>query len=161
MKVLIKAGAEIDVPTREEVRADIHSGWRDYLTELERTKARGIKPIRIARPGPATAASTLFVVDAAPESGYLWNLKLVSVQLAAAGTGQLYVASSAPPTGVTPRSLIADLNTSKANQVASWSSSQMILYPDEGLYLSFTQNINAVFVTAAEVPAEMYYKIYD
>jgi hypothetical protein len=161
MKVLIKAGAEIDVPTRDEVRADIHSGWQKYLTELEQAKARGIKPIRIARPGPATAAGTLFMTDAAPESGYLWNLKLIGVQLAAAGTGQVYIASSAPSTSSTPRALIADLNTSKANQVASWSSSQVILYPDEGLYLSFTQNINAVLLTAAEVPAEMYYKIYD
>jgi hypothetical protein len=161
MKVLIKAGAEIDVPTREEVRADIHSGWREYLTELERAKARGIKPIRIARPGPSPAAGTLFMVDAAPESGYLWNLKLVSVQLAAAGTVLVYVASSAPSTSQTLLRLIANMSTSNANQVTTWSSSQLILYPDEGLYVSATQNINAVFVTAAEVPAEMYYKIYD
>ena len=160
MKVLIKAGAEIDVPTRSEVREDIHGAWRDYQAEL-RAKARGIKPIRIARPGPAPAAGTLFLTDAAPESGYLWNLKLVGVQLAAAGTLLTYIASSAPGTGATPLRLIANNLTSNANQVASWSSSQVILYPDEGLYLAATQNITAVFVTAAEVPAEMYAKIYD
>jgi len=160
VKVLIKAGAEIDVPTRSEVREDIHGAWRDYQAEL-RQKARGIKPIRIARPGPVTAASTLFLTDAAPESGYLWNLKLVSVQLAAAGTLLTYIASSAPSTSSTPLRLIANNLTSNANQVVTFSSSQVILYPDEGLYLSATQNINAVFLTAAEVPAEMFYKIYD
>lgn len=160
MKVLIKAGAEIDVPTRDEVRQDIHSAWSDYQAQL-REKARGIKPIRIARPGPSPAAGTLFVTDAAPESGYLWNLKLISVQLAAAGTLLTYIASSAPSAGSTPLRLIANNTTSNANQVVTFSSSQVILYPDEGVYLSATQNISAVFLAAAEVPAEMFYKIYD
>lgn len=161
MKVQIKAGAEIDVPTREEIRGDIHDGWTDYLSALERNRAKGAKPIRIARPGPSPAAGTLFLTDAAPESGYLWNLKLVSVQLASAGTALIYIATSAPSSGSTPLRLIANLSTSNTNQVATWSSSQVILYPDEGLYVSATQNINAVFLAAAEVPAEMFYKIYD
>jgi hypothetical protein len=160
-KVLIKAGAEIDVPTRDEVRADIHDGWHDYLSAIERQRARGVKPVRIARPGPTPAAGTLFLTDAAPESGYLWNVKILSVQLASAGTVLAYIASSAPSTSGTPRTLIANMGASSANQVTTWSSSQLILYPDEGIYLVATQNISAAFLAAAEVPAEMFYKIYD
>jgi hypothetical protein len=160
-KILIKAGAEIDIPTREELQHDIHGAVRDVMTaesERQRARARGFVPLRLTGP---IGGKTTFLLDAVPESGYVFNLKLLSVQLASAGTLLAYIASSAPATGATPSRLIANASTSNANQVMTWSSSQVLVYPDESIYLVATQNMNVYFLIAAQVPAEMVYKVYD
>lgn len=158
--VTLRAGMTLEIPNQKEIAA-IVAEEHHRAAEAEFVKARGIKPVRIARPGPSPAAQTLYVVDAAPESGYLWNVKLISVQLASAGTCLAYIASSAPPTGATPQKAIANMSTSSTTQVATYSGVQALLYPDEGIFLSATQNINAVFISAIEVPAEMFAKIYS
>jgi|SRR5271165_2999584 len=157
-KVIFQGGMHLEIPNREEIRADMTAA----LDERELSRSRGFKPIRVARPGPVPAASTLFLQDAAPESGYLWNLKLISVQLATNGTCLVYIASSAPSTSSVPLRLIANLSvTTTSAYVVTFSSSQVLLLPDEGIYLNATQNISSVFLTAAEVPAEMAFKAYD
>jgi hypothetical protein len=160
-KILIKAGAELDIPTRDELRGDIHGAVADVMaaeSERQRARARGFLPIRLyGQPG----GKTTFLLDAVPESGYVFNVKLLSLQLASAGTVLVYIASSTPSTGSTPGRLVGNLSTSSANQVITWSSSQLLLFADEALYLVATQAINVYFLIAMQVPAEMVYKVYD
>jgi len=155
-KVHIQGGLAVEIPNREEIRHDITS----VMDQRERVRARGFKPIRVALPGPSPAAGTLYIPG--PESGYVWNLKLVSVQLASNGTCLAYISSSAPSASAVPLRLVANMNTaSTSNYVTTYSSSQVLLMPDEGIYLNASQNLNAVFLAAAEVPAEMVFKAYD
>lgn len=154
--VHIQGGARIEIPNREENRADI----TQVMDARERDRARGFKPIRVALPGPTPAGGTLYIPG--PESGYVWNLKLVSVQLATNGTALVYINSSAPVGGAVPLRLIASMNTATTSAyVTTYSSSQVLLMPDEGIYVNATQNLNSVFLAAAEVPAEMVFRVYD
>lgn len=158
-RILIKAGAEIDVPTRDEVREDIHAAVRQVESDRQRQRARGVVPLRLS--GPITGSKTSYLLDAVPESGYVFNVKLLSVQLAVAGTVLVYISSSAPIGGATPMRLVANASTSSLNQVMTWSSSQLLVYPDESLYMVGSQVMNVYFLTAFQVPAEMVYKTYD
>lgn len=158
-RVIIKAGAEIDLPTREEMAADIGTSLREIESERMRARGRGFTPMRIS--GNIGGRST-FLLDATPESGYVWNLKLIALQLVGSGTCVAYIASSAPATGATPQRLIGTGTVANsANQVMTWSSSQVLVYPDESIYLTATSNMNTYFVTAMQMPAEMVYKVYD
>jgi hypothetical protein len=152
----IQGGVEVEIPNREEIRSDVTS----VMDARERNRARGFKPIRVALPGPVPAGGTLYIPG--PESGYVWNLKLVSVQLASNGSCLVYINSSAPVGGAVPLRLIANMNTATTSAyVATYSSSQVLLMPDAGIFLNATQNLNSVFLAAAEVPAEMVFKAYD
>lgn len=157
--VEIRAGAKVDLATRAEMTEDIRAAWRDQLDAQERTVARGVKVIRISAPGPIPAAKTLYIANG-PEPGYLWSVRLLSVQLAAADTVLAYITSSAPGTGATPQRLIANMSTSSANQVVTFTSASCLLNPAESIYLvAAAQNITAFFLAGWEVPAEMAYKI--
>jgi hypothetical protein len=155
----IRAGSVIDVPSRDEVREDIGHGIRDHFLMQEATRARGIKYIRLSGPGPSPAAQT-FYVQSGPASGYIWALRMLSVQLSAADTVLAYVTSSAPSTSSTPQRLIANMSTSSANQVSLFATAQAMLYADESVYLSpAAHNITAYYLAAWEVPAEMEWKL--
>lgn len=161
-KVLIKAGAEIDVPTRDEVAEDLARAVRDEIggwQAAERTRARGIKHIRIAGIGAQPAAQTLYIPNG-PASGYKWSLRLLSVQISAADTCLAYITSSAPSAGSTPLRLISAFGTSNANQVATFAKGQVMLDSDESVYLSCAaHNINAWFMSAWEAISEMEYRL--
>lgn len=156
-KILIKAGAEIDVPTRAEVRQDIYDAAQDVETQRLRVEYRGIKPMRVS--GPVSPAATTYYIANGPEVGYLWSVQLLSVQLASAGTVLAYVTSSAPSTGATPQRLVANMSTSNANQVQPYAKNQCPVYPAESIYLVATQNITAFYMSGWEVPAEMVGKL--
>jgi hypothetical protein len=159
VKVLIKAGAEIDVPTRAEVAEDIDKAWRGYMADHQLARARGTKFIRLSGIGPVPAAQTLYLANG-PEVGYIWALRLLSVQLAAADTVLAYVTSSAPSAGSTPQRLIANMSTSNANQVSLFATAQAMIYGGESVYLSAAaHNIVAWHLAAWEVPSEMEYKL--
>lgn len=158
-KVAIKAGAEIETTTPAETREIIHWSVQQAEDARERERARGVKIIRVSGPGPAAAASTYYLKDASPESGLCWSVRLLSVQLASAGTLLAYITSSAPLTGATPQRLLWNFSTSGTNQSATFPTASAMLYGDEGIYLSATQNISAFFVSAWQVPAEMEYKL--
>jgi len=157
--VTLQGGMRLEIPNREEIRHDMTS----VMDARERVRARSFKPVRILQPG--SGALTQFLGSFGPEQGYVWNLKLLSVQLAATGTLLAYLASSAPSTSATPGRLIGNFgNATGLGQVEKWSSSQVLMQPGEGIYLVATgsgANLSQVFLTAAEVPAEMVFKAYD
>jgi hypothetical protein len=145
-----------DVPSRDEIKGDMHDLWEEH----ERRKERTLKWVSVASPGPTPAATSAFI--ALPEAGYSWNLKLISVQLSASDTVQAFIASSAPGTGSTLVRLISNFGAAATSQITTFSSSQVYLRPTEGIYLlAASHNITATFVTAEEVMAEMSARSYD
>lgn len=154
-KYRLQAGMTLDIPNADEIRRTMAEEW----DARDRAKVRTVK--WTSQTSNNTSTGGLFIGPFA-ESGYTWNLKLVSVQLSAADTVQAFIASSAPSAGATPQRLISNFGTSAASQVATWSSSQVYLRSDEGLYLlPASKNITAWFVTAEQTMAEMQAKSYD
>lgn len=158
MEVMIKAGAKIETTSPAETRDIVHGAITAEADARERAHARGVKVIRLSAPGPSPAAGTLYIASG-PEAGYMWAVRILSVQLASSGTCLAYIASSAPGTGATPQRLIANMSTSGTSQVATFNSGAALLNPAESIYLSATQNITAYFMAGWEVPAEMAYKL--
>ena len=148
-------GGSFFAPSRDEYMAMM----RDATAAKERERDRTVKWTSQVQPN--TTAGGIYT-GVLPESGYVWNLKLVSVQLSASGTCQAFITSSAPSTGSTPGRLITNFGAAATSQVATWSSSQVYLRPDEGLYLlPSTGTVNFWYVTAEQVMSEMQAKVYD
>lgn len=153
-EVAIHVGAKFQTATPDEVRQIVQAE-----TAAERQRARGIKAIRVAGIGTQPAAQTLYIPNG-PASGYIWTLRLLSVQISAADTCIAYIASSAPSAGATPQRMITPFGTSNANQYDKFAKGQVMLYPDESIYLSCAAHtINAWFMIAWEAPGEMEYKL--
>lgn len=161
VKTVIKAGAVLDVPNTAEMTDIARQVWREHASEdvAERTRARGIKYIRVSGIGPTPAAQTFYIPNG-PEEGYIWALRILSVQLAAADTLLSYITSSAPQAGATPQRLLSPFGTSNANQVALFATAQAMLYGGESVYLSAAaHNITAFYMGAWQVPTEMEWKL--
>lgn len=163
----IQGGAMLDIPSVDEIGTDtaarlaaFGAQQRLIADERERQHARGIKNIR--RDVQITAATTRFTnLDGiGPELGYVWGVRLLSAQLASAGTMQAWITSdtSTGTTAANSRRLVMS-NASNQFQVALFNSGACILLPDEGLFLSAGQNITSYFLAAWEVPAEMAWKL--
>ena len=149
-RTIIKAGGVLDTPSMAELRAEFD--LRD------RQRGRGVKAIRASGIGPSPAAGTLIIPNG-PEAGYIWALRLLSVQLASTGTALAYITSSAPVTSATPQRLVFNGSTSATGQVTTFPAAACMLYSGEGIYLSAYQNISAWFMAGWEVPSEMQWKI--
>ena len=90
------------------------------------------------------------------DAGYKWVVQLISVTLASAGTGQVYITSDPATTlgGPTKASMVASLLTSGTAQVATFGKGPVILSESEGLFLNFTQNVSSYMITGWHVPSE-------
>ena len=165
--VLIRGGAHVAIPDLAEIGAEIRAGIRDEISDewhkrirdedaQARHNARAVKAIRISS---NCKAGTIYLGGpngVGPDSGYVWQVRLISCQLDASDTVQTYITSAAPQTGVTPQRLIQNWTTAGTGLVATFNAGACILFPDESLYLSAaTHNITAYFVSGFEVPAEM------
>ena len=157
---VIQAGAKVDLATRAEMREDIHHAMQATESERLRARARGFVPLRLSG---NIGGKTSFLLDAVPESGYVFNVKMLAVQLSGNGTILAYISSSSPATGATPQRLVGIGNlASSANQIITWSSSQFLLFADESIYITASgANLNTYFLAAMQVPAEMVFKAYD
>jgi len=153
--VTIQAGAKIDIPSRAEIRDDI----RDVWIERQRASMRTLKYMSIAEPVVPAAVSVFIPL---PNPGYMWNLKLISAQMSASATLQAFIASSAPAAGATLPRLISNFGAAATSQVVTFSSSQVQLRPDEGIFLlASTGTITALFIAAEEAMAERQGIAYD
>lgn len=154
----LHGGMRLEIPNRKEI-ADIVRQEREDWAAHQRANMRTMKFMSVATP-LNTPASTHF--HRMPESAYVWNLKLVSVQLSQSDTVQLFIASEVPATGATPVRLISNFGAAATSQVATWSSSQVYVRPGEGLYfVASTYNLTAFYITAEEAMAEKAAAIYD
>ncbi len=158
-KVLIRAGAEIDVPTRAEVAEDLRSIWeeqREIESARERERLRTMKRVELFIP-VSPAANNVFIGQTVtanegngPELGYIWSVRLVSITLSGTGTLTVYKSSSS---GDTRRPVFYN-GTGQPVQVALWSADQLRLRPGEGLYIVGSTTLTAVFMSAWEIAAE-------
>lgn len=155
-QLTIAGGRSYDVASPAEVKQIVADQLR------EREHARGIKPLRRDTALITPAGTRFTAADAiTPESGYVWAVRILSVQLASAGTGEAFITSDTNTAVTTSaqRRLLAAFGTSSQYQVATFNSGACILNGDEGLFLSFSQNITAYMVAGWEVPAQMAYKL--
>lgn len=172
--VQIRGGASVEIPDLAEIRAEIGAGLgpearRDWWAEQkaiedarERERYRGMKDMRRSTLLTTPAGTRVTILDGiAPEAGYKWVVRIVSVFLASAGTGQAYITSDTTSTlgSLTQAKAVASYTTSAAVQVATLPQGACILDEGEGLYLNFTQNINGYMLAGWEVPAMMIGKL--
>lgn len=148
-------GGSFWVPDQDEYLAMMQKA----RAAQDRATARSVK--WESQTQPNTVAGGLFT-GAIPDSGYIANLKLVSVLLSASATVQAFIATGPPGTGSTFTRLISNFGIAATSQITTWSSSQVFLRPTEGLYLlPSTGTITSWFVTYEQSVAEMQAKIYD
>lgn len=151
----IQGGSRITVPSAREIA--------DLVGAEDREHARGVKvdgQIYAPVTGLSDAATTLWLGDygLVPEQGYLWNLKLISVQFATADTIKAYLGTSKSETS----RLVSVFGTSATSQIDKFSSSAVILKPAQSIVLVTAAHVpTAVFVTYAQAPAEMAWKVFD
>jgi hypothetical protein len=154
--VLLRAGAEVEIPSVHEIRGTMEEVWAAH----ERAKVRGKKRMELLFP-VQPAATTVFLgpADAGgmAEEGYIWSLKMVSVNFSASSTLNIYKSSNS---GDTRRPLCPTLAAATV-QSFSWSSDAARLRHGEGLYLVGSATITGVYVAAWQVPAEQEAEIYD
>jgi hypothetical protein len=153
-KILLKAGAEIDVPTRAEVREDIHDAWRSYESEREQVRARGVKWIRVAANDPLTPTKETIY---GPEPGYIWKLSRFSTTLTGADSVSLYIgdAVSNRLIGFTPAV------TGQSVYVIGFTGPSELLLGGETLYAvtSGSYRFTNYYLSAWQVPEEMQWKL--
>src|SRR5215469_14610681 len=86
--VQIQAGAKIEIPTRDEIRADTIALW----SAQEREQACGFKQMRLPEVLQGFAASSAITLGntkgqfLGPESGYVWALRRLIVSGMTSGT---------------------------------------------------------------------------
>lgn len=157
MKVLIKAGAEIDVPTRDELREDIHGAVR-VQSELERAWVRGVKPMRTSAPW---GSGNAYVSPPVPQ-GYCWVLMLAGVTLGASDQLQVFVNSDNTTITNGQGNIIYGPTTNSAgatfpvSQAATFPKGAVVLFTGDTFSLKAVggQQINRVFWAVIELPAE-------
>ncbi|MGA5128792.1 hypothetical protein ACPCTO_03195 [Streptomyces olivoreticuli] len=118
MKFRIKAGAEVDFLTKDE----LDSVLKDRLAEV----GSGVRYKRIPYAG------TLPVAVAAPESGFVWSVKLLSATFNTADKCKAYVDQ------LEDSSLVGYDAASDTAHVLRWGSDQLILFGTQPLVVSGT-----------------------
>jgi hypothetical protein len=161
---LVRGGAPLDIPTTDEVADAVDARHRAFWREQreiedarQRERLRGKKRIEIFIPlsGSSTSAFIGQAVGASnqgngPEQGFLWSIRLVSIQLAGTGTLAVYKSSSDKDT----RRPLFYTGTGQPTQVATWSADQARIRFGEGLYIVGSTNLNSVYMAAWQLPAE-------
>ncbi len=129
-----------------------------------REYARGLKPIRFEE-FPKLNQATLV---SGPEQGFVWDLKLLSLQMSAPTSQAGVYIGDQPSLGTTPgtvpaRRMIGLWTASNWSQALfTWSSHQVIMQPGDQLVVDCVAAgvlANEVFGIAVAVPAEMIGKI--
>ena len=159
--VTLRAGMTLEIPNTKEI-AEVVAAERHKAQIEEMEKARGLKYLRRNTLLSTPAGTRVTLLDGiTPEPGYVWAVRSISVTLASAGTGQVYITSDSTSTlGVLTQSKpVAAFTTSATCQVELLNSGACLLNVDEGLYLNFTQNIVGYMLQGWAAPAEMAYKL--
>jgi len=147
----IQGGALIEIPSRAENRADVHA----TMDARERELAKTIKWLDITIPPPSPAAASL--ITPGPDQGFIWSVRMASVNLASAGTLIAYKVSSGyssiATTQTDTRRPVGYASTSQTPQVITWTS-QLILQAGWALLLVGGQNISNAYLGVWEVESE-------
>jgi hypothetical protein len=142
-------GAELDVRLGPEARRQWHEEAARAADDRERVRLRGLKDFRRSTLLTTPAGTRVSLLDGiSPEPGWKWVVRLIGVNLAAAGTGQVFITSDSGSalTVQTQSRPVASFTTSAGTQVEFINAGACILGVDEGLYLNFTQNIQGYMI---------------
>jgi hypothetical protein len=161
MKFRLKAGAELDMLTRHELRDELAVWQRDFLAELR----RGPQRAEIHSSGTVAATNIIIGVGQytdsimAPNKGFAWSVRRLTARgLAAGDTIGIYKSGVLnPQSGTFSGSQVATLTGSNPTQFITkgglvlFSSEPLSVY-GTGLTATGTIEIDG---EAAEVPATM------
>ena len=140
----------------------MHQAQVEQDREMERV--RGIKPVRFEE-FPKLNQATLV---SGPEQGWVWDLKLLSLQMSAPTSQAGVYIGDQPTLGTTPgtvpaRRMIWLWTVSNWSQALyTWSSHQVLLQPGDQLVVDCVAAgvlANEVFGIAVAIPAEMVGKL--
>lgn len=147
----IRPGGKLDILTEEEARRL----FRVEADELLRQRARGVTFHR--EDVVLSPAANQYLVRG-PDPGFDWILKLISAQLSGNSGFDIYVGSRAQSnTTVQPRAQIYNGTASQAQQVATWSSDQVVIPGGTQITLDAVTSgvtILSYYLTAVQVPSE-------
>ncbi len=134
----------------------------EQYREMERV--RGVKPVRFEEfPGKNQAA-----LNSTPEQGWVWDLKLLSIEMSAPTSQAGVYIGEQPTLGTTPgtvpaKRLIGLWTVSNWSQALfTWSSHQVLLQPGDLITVDCVAAgvlANEVFGMAVAIPAEMVGKL--
>jgi len=158
-KVRLAANAELDLLNRQELGDALHESANREWGE----RARGMKRLRLrVYPGAALTTTAGWVANWTPAQGYAWNLRFIAASLSAAQTTQFYLGRDTN-TGLTATAGLDPLDSVASAVIgeASWGSGQVWMDPGDYLVIwaGSTATLQAVHVTAIEVPAELAWKL--
>lgn len=133
---------------------ELHSTLGHHFSHTIREWYRGIDYLGVAGQGNGTGTLTVATTD----QGYAWNLKLVSVQLAAAGTLSIYPGENnlTAPIGVVP----AIANGPNFEAVETFSGDQIVFKDSRSITLFSAVTILNYRILYKQVPTEMQGKLH-
>lgn len=166
-EVTIQGGMKLQIPNMAEIRDGVRGEVGDAFAH-QRKQMQAVKDLRRGVQLGTNAAATVSTLAGgtgagAPASGYSWVVRLLTIQLASAGTVNAYISSDnsvTAQTATTLTRLLWPFTTSQTAQAATFPSGAGILHPDEGLLFIATQNITAYAMYGWEVPTEMLAELY-
>ena len=139
----------VDLLTNSELKESLGHSMSHQIRET----LRGIDYMGTAGPGNGTGLITVPCAD----SGYAWSVRLVSAQLAAAGTLSIYPGdtNTVAPVG----NVVAIPNGTLFECVYLWSNQALVLKDARNLTLFSSVTILNYRILARQVPAEMQGKL--
>lgn len=139
----------VDMLTAGELRQELNSRFGSFIREWYRGEDF------LAFYGTPNAS---LVTIPGPDSGYVWSLKLASVQLSAAGALSVYPGESS---NVAPLGVAASIVNGTNNEaVITWTSNVVVLKDQRAITLfAGSQTILSYRLTVKQVPAEMQGKL--
>ena len=147
-------------PTADDIADAVALRQAQARADIQQFTAE--KPIELTIP-VQPASATFFIgpnqpaATPTPQEGYVWSLKMLSVNLSATGTMNIYKSSSSGDT----RRPLCPTQASNTVQSFTWSSDAARIKHGEGIYIMVSTTITGVYLHAWEVPAEKVAKLYD
>ena len=140
---------QIDMLTNKE----LHDSLGHHFDHAIRDWYRGLDFLGAAGAGNGTNVITL----PGPDQGYTWSYKLITAQLAAAGTLSAYPSdnTNVAPIGVN----VALANNGNFESILSWSGNQVVLKDGRNITLMSAVTIVNWRIMVLQVPTEMQGKL--
>lgn len=156
----LRAGAKIDLLTKDELDGSLGHYWDEALAE----RARGIKPLQFgAAPQAQVSATAGFTIAQAPKEGYVWSLRLLAVSFPSPGNVAEFYRGSDTSTGIPSPNTLTPLASGSSGLVssASFGKGQLFLRSSDFVVIAAASavTLNSYLMSVVEVPAELIWKV--
>ncbi len=158
VEVELRAGAKFDLLSPKELDGRLEKFRGDWAKDM----ARAEKWLDLSGSlKSATVSATVgAVIPETPNSGYIWNVRLVSVWFTAASTGVLHKVYDTNVTAVPGPKVIGAQGVSQLPQVFTYGQGQLLVRSGEFLMISGAGTSATVWNVACwEVPEEALWKL--